>query len=306
MADFEVIATGLKFPEGPIAMADGSVIVVEIAAGRLSRVEPDGNVQVIAELGGAPNGAAIGPDGHCYVCNNGGFTWVDVDGMLFPEGTPDDYDGGRIERVNLETGEHEVLFDSCNGNRLNGPNDIVFDNHGGFWFTDAGKLWPRQIARGGVYYVAADAAHIEEVFYPQEFPNGIALSPTENTLYFCETMNGRIWSYSLSGPGQLAEPLVPSNPENLLHAPGGLLGFDSMCVDSHGNVCQATLFQGGISVVSPTGDLVEFIDLPDPLVTNICFGGEDLCTAYITLSATGQLISMPWTRPGHRLNFQTE
>jgi len=306
MADFEVIATGLKFPEGPIAMADGSVIVVEIAAGRLSRVEPDGNVQVIAELGGAPNGAAIGPDGHCYVCNNGGFTWVDVDGMLFPEGTPDDYDGGRIERVNLETGKHEVLFDSCNGNRLNGPNDIVFDNHGGFWFTDAGKLWPRQIARGGVYYVAADAAHIEEVFYPQEFPNGIALSPTENTLYFCETMNGRIWSYPLSGPGQLAEPLVPSNPENLLHAPGGLLGFDSMCVDSHGNVCQATLFQGGISVVSPTGDLVEFIDLPDPLVTNICFGGEDLCTAYITLSATGQLISMPWNRPGHRLNFQTE
>ena len=308
MGPIQTIAEGLLFPEGPISMPDGSVILVEIARGTLTRVHKTGRTEVIADLGGGPNGAAIGPDGACYICNNGGFNWAKdpSSGLLRPIGQSDDYITGRIERVDLETGKVERLYDNCGNHRLNGPNDIVFDNHGGFWFTDAGKLWPRQIARGGVYYVAANAAHIEEVFYPQEFPNGIALSPTENTLYFCETMNGRIWSYPLSGPGQLAEPLVPSNPENLLHAPGGLLGFDSMCVDSYGNVCQATLFQGGISVVSPTGDLVEFIDLPDPLVTNICFGGEDLCTAYITLSATGQLISMPWTRPGHRLNFQTE
>ena len=300
---YEVVAEGLKFPEGPICMPDGSIVLVEIAAGRLSRVQADGSIDVIAELGGGPNGAAIGPDGACYVCNNGGFTWLDNDGLLFPEGTPDDYDGGRIERVDLATGEFETLYTECGGIRLSGPNDIVFDSSGGFWFTDAGKLWPRKIARGGVYYAAADGTGIREVFYPLEFPNGVALSPAEDRLYFAETMNGRIWQYPLSGPGQVDGDIVAGNPENLLHAPGGIRGFDSMAVDGGGYVCQATLFEGGISVVSPEGELAEFITFPDPLVTNICFGGDDMSTAYVTLSATGQLVRMPWPRPGLRLNF---
>ena len=76
-----------------------------------------------------------------------------------------------------------------------------------------------------------------------------------------------------------------------------------MAVDGAGNVCQATVFEGGISVVAPDGELVEFISLPDPLVTNICFGGDDLQTAYITMSGTGQLIKMPWPYGGHRLNY---
>ncbi|MFZ8368791.1 SMP-30/gluconolactonase/LRE family protein, partial [Staphylococcus aureus] len=69
------VTSDLAFPEGPIALADGSVIVVEIAGGRLTRVSPSGKKYTIAELGGGPNGAAIGPDGKCYVCNNGGFSW---------------------------------------------------------------------------------------------------------------------------------------------------------------------------------------------------------------------------------------
>ena len=300
---YEVVAEGLKFPEGPIWMPDGSIVLVEIAAGRLSRVRQDGSVDVVAELGGGPNGAAIGPDGACYVCNNGGFTWIENDGLLFPESTPDDYIGGRIEKVDLASGDVETLYTECDGNRLSGPNDIVFDSSGGFWFTDAGKLWPRKIARGGVYYARADGSTITEVFYPQEFANGIALSPAEDRVYFAETMNGRIWQYPLSGAGQVGGDIIPGNPENLLHAPGGTRGFDSMAVDSAGNVCQATLFEGGMSVVSPQGELTEFIPFPDPLVTNICFGGEDMSTAFVTLSATGQLVRMPWPRPGHRLNF---
>jgi len=300
---YEVVAKGLRFPEGPVWMPDGSIVLVEIAAGRLSRVQSDGCIEVVAELGGGPNGAAIGPDGYCYVCNNGGFTWANHNGMLFPEGTPDDYAGGRIEKVNLATGEFETLYTECGGNRLNGPNDIVFDSSGGFWFTDVGKLWPRKIARGGVYYAKADGSSITEVFYPLEFPNGIALSPAEDRVYFAETMNGRIWCYPLSGPGQIAGDLIPGNPMNLLHAPGGIRGFDSMAVDSGGHVCQATLFEGGISVITPDGELADFIPFADPFVTNICFGGEDMSTAYITLSGSGQLVRMPWPRPGHRLNF---
>ena len=129
-----VITSGLAFPEGPIAMPDGSFVLVEIARGTLTRVSADGEIEVIADLGGGPNGAAIGPDGYCYVCNNGGGEYYEEDGVWrFVDEQPADYSGGRIERVNLESGEAEVLYDGCDGHRLTGPNDIVFDAEGGLW-----------------------------------------------------------------------------------------------------------------------------------------------------------------------------
>ncbi|MBO6567030.1 MAG: SMP-30/gluconolactonase/LRE family protein, partial [Pseudomonadales bacterium] len=171
MTDITEITSGLKFPEGPIAMPDGSVIVVEIARGTLSRVQPDGTIEVIAEPGGGPNGAAIGPDGACYVCNNGGFIWHESStGLLFPGHEPDDYSGGRIERIDLETGEVTVLYSECDGIPLRGPNDIVFDAEGGFWFTDHGKTRERDRDRTGVFYAQADGSHITEAIFPLEGP----------------------------------------------------------------------------------------------------------------------------------------
>src|ERR1700761_8577362 len=99
MADIKVLATGLRFPEGPVVMEDGSVVLVEIARGTITRVALDGTVSVIAETGGGPNGLATGPDGALYVCNNGGFEWHEEPGMIRPIGTPASYKGGRIERV---------------------------------------------------------------------------------------------------------------------------------------------------------------------------------------------------------------
>ncbi|HUE39691.1 MAG TPA: SMP-30/gluconolactonase/LRE family protein, partial [Candidatus Binatia bacterium] len=127
MPEFREIASGLQFPEGPIAMPDGSVILVEIQRGTLSRVTPDGKIGVIAKTGGGPNGAAIGPDGKVYVCNNGGFEWHEIGGLTVPGLQPKDYSGGRIERVDIDTGKVEVLYTECDGHRLCGPNDIVFD-----------------------------------------------------------------------------------------------------------------------------------------------------------------------------------
>src|SRR5882757_9902314 len=144
MPDFTTIATGLRFPEGPVAMPDGSVILVEIALGRITRVKMDGSKETVAEPGGGPNGLAIGPDGKLYCCNNGGFGWHEANGFLAPHGTPADYSGGRIERIDIATGAVETLYrDGDFGCVLRGPNDIVFDAHGGFWFTDHGKTGPR-------------------------------------------------------------------------------------------------------------------------------------------------------------------
>jgi len=104
MAEMQIMARGLRFPEGPVAMADGSVVLVEIARGTITRVAADGTLSVVATPGGGPNGLALGPDGAFYLCNNGGFVWHEEPGMLRPTRQADDYSGGRIERVDPASG----------------------------------------------------------------------------------------------------------------------------------------------------------------------------------------------------------
>src|SRR3954469_13428090 len=113
MPELELIASGLRFPEGPIAMPDGSIVLVEIARGTRSRVDPStGAIDVVADCGGGPNGAAIGPDGKVYVCNNGGFfEWTETEGRLVPGRWLDADPHGSIQRVDVETGEVELLYD---------------------------------------------------------------------------------------------------------------------------------------------------------------------------------------------------
>jgi gluconolactonase len=303
MSDFTVIAEGLRFPEGPIAMPDGSILVVEIARGTLTRIR-DGESSVVAKLGGGPNGAAIGPDGRCYICNNGGFQWIDTGTQLFPGEEPENYSTGRIEAVDLETGKVDVLYTHCEGQPLRGPNDIVFDQQGGFWFTDHGKTRARERDRTGVFYAKADGSFINEVIFPLEGPNGIGLSAAEDELYVAETTTGRVWAYQLSTPGRIHTGVGDRRDGGrLLPGRPGYFLFDSLAVDAKGRVCVATIIDGGITILDPKGGSPEHIELPDVVTTNICFGGEDLATAYITLSSTGQLIAMPWDCPGLPLNF---
>ena len=295
----EMIASGLRFPEGPIALPDGRILLVEIARGTLSSVSPEGQVAVVADLGGGPNGAAMGPDGYCYVCNNGGFDWIQRDGKLYPGEQPADYTGGRIEKVDIETGAFEVLYWECDGKKLRGPNDIVFDKTGGFWFTDHGKTRERERDRTGVFYAQADGSRIKEVIFPMEGPNGIGLSPDEREVYIAETVPGRVWAYELESPGNLAGT---GNRRLLVDRPG-LHFFDSLAVDAEGGVCVATILDGGVTTLSPSGETPSFFATDDRLTTNICFGGADLKTAYITLSSSGRLISAQWPIPGLPLNF---
>jgi len=305
MTPIKEIAADLKFPEGPIAMPDGSVLLVEIAAGTLTRITADGRRSVVAKPGGGPNGAAIGPDGKCYICNNGGNRWHERDGLTFPGLADETYQGGRIERVDLATGNIEVLYRDCGGERLKGPNDLVFDRHGGFWFTDHGKVRRRERDRGAVFYALADGSSISEVIFPLEGPNGIGLSPDEQTLYVAETDSGRLWAFEIEAPGKIrrARGAMPWSRGRLVAGLPGYQMFDSLAVDAAGNICIATIANGGITVISPDGKAIEHVPMPDAVTTNICFGGEDLRTAYITLSSTGRLVAMAWPRPGLKLNY---
>ncbi|GAA1319063.1 SMP-30/gluconolactonase/LRE family protein [Pseudonocardia xinjiangensis] len=301
-----VVAGGLQFPEGPVALDDGSVLLVEIKRGTLTRVAADGSTSVVATTGGGPNGAAIGPDGAVYVCNNGGFSWSVRNGLTAPGPQPADYIGGRIQRVTLD-GEVSDLYTHVDGLGLRGPNDLVFDGHGGFWFTDMGKTRERDTDLGGLYYATADGSRIVEVVHPLNAPNGVGLSPDGSRVYVAETFTGRLWCWELDGPGRVRpDPgSAARHGGTLLHAFPGMLGLDSLAVDAEGNVCVATLYANCVSVVSPEGALVETVPVPeaDLFVTNICFGGPDLRTAYITSSGRGILYSTPWPRPGLALSY---
>lgn len=299
---FTEITNGLQFPEGPVAMPDGSVILTEMFAHRVTRVAPDGAKTTVAEMAGGPNGLALGPDGDLYLCNNGNaFSPVDAGGLLYPG--PFDaskYIGGRIQKISIATGEVTDLYDHCGDIALRAPNDLVFDQHGGFWFTDHGLREERTSDRTGIYYAKADGSFIEEVVFPVDGPNGIGLSPAGDKVYWAETHTGRVFQRTVASPGVLA----PMEASPVLCGLPGYQLFDSLAVDGDGNVCVATLINGGITVISPAGEVLQHIEVDDRITTNICFGGPDYQTAFITASSTGRLLSMKWPYKGLKLNCQ--
>lgn len=306
MAEFELIADGLRFPEAPVVMADGSVIVTEIESQQITRCYPDGRKELVAKTGGGPNGLAFGPDGKLYCCNNGGFEWNEKNGMLAPHGIASDYAGGSIQRIDITTGEVETLYKSGDhGVILRGPNDIVFDGEGGFWFTDHGKqdYAARCHDIVGIFYAKADGSFIEEVIFPSQNPNGVGLSPDGKSLYAAETYTCRLMKFNITAPGKVDASAGAGGPGIPLYRPAGYKFFDSLGMEDCGNIAVATIGECGISVISPAGELVEFVSTDDLFTTNIAFGGEDMRDAYITLSGTGRLVKTRWNRAGLKLKY---
>src|SRR5262249_31839385 len=155
---------------------------------KLTRVYPDGRKETVAKIPGGPNGAAIGPDGKCYICNNGGFSWSQGRGALMPGApAPSEYLGGSLPRVDLAVREIETLLERCGDRKLNGPNDLVFDKQGGLWFSDLGKRRARDMDVGAVYYMKPGASELVEAVPAMLPANGIGLSPDEKTVYVAET-----------------------------------------------------------------------------------------------------------------------
>ncbi len=306
MVQFRDVTSGLSAPEGPLAMRDGSVLVVETLAGRVTRVQPDGSHRTIAEPGGGPNGLALGPDGRCYVCNNGGLTLDDVAWLRVPE--PETYErdvppfAGRIEAIDLADGSVEVLYGEIEGEVLEAPNDLVFDTDGGFWFTDFGSLFHRGPRIGWVAYAVPDGSHARRVIGPLERPNGVGLSPDGSELYVAETMAGRVWTFEVTSPGHVKVGAGAGCGGRLLvERP---IMFDSLAVEADGHVCVASPSSSAVARIDPRGGSLETIPTPHEAPTNICFGGPDLRTAYVTLhGGGGALVVGDWPGAGMRLPF---
>ena len=303
MPDIEIIATGLGFPEGPVALADGSVVLTEINGGWITRIMQDGTKHRLGKAEGGPNGLALGPDGALYLCDNGGSRYVSGHSMGL--GPSDSYQGGSIQRVDLASGERTPLYTEVDGERLSAPNDIVFDKQGGFYFTDLGKRYKRHRDHGGLYYAQPDGSSVTAIAYPILSANGVGLSPDEHTVYVADTEGARLWAFDVVSPGVLrpGPQFAPHGGRCIAGLPGRAR-FDSLAVTASGNIAVATLGTGFITVLSPEGKLLDEVKMPDTYPTNICFGGPDMRTAWVTLSDVGQLARTIWAEPGLRLNYQ--
>jgi gluconolactonase len=302
MTEVRIVASGFGFPEGPVVMPDGAVILTEIAGRCVTRIGPDGARSTVGSAGGGPNGLAIGPDGALYVCNNGGGKYPRDHWMAI--GPADDYDGGCIQRIDPTTGDTRVLYTHCGSHKLSAPNDLVFDTHGGFYFTDLGKRYARTRDHGGLYYALPDGSRISEVAYPILSPNGCGLSPDGTVLYVADTEAARLWAFDIIQPGVVRKQPFPSpHGGRIVAGLPGFQRFDSLAVEAGGNIAVATLHTGCITVIAPDGQAVRTAAMPDEFPTNICFGGSDMRTAYVTLSATGRLGALDWPEPGLRLNY---
>ena len=311
--DIEIVADDLQFPEGPVVCEDGSVIVVELRRQQVTRIRKDGSKHAVANVAGAPNGLAVGPDGALYCCNSGGAVWQQRPGRpgWVPGGAPTDYTNGWIDRIDIATGKAERIYEACDGIALAGPNDLVFDGSGGFWFTDNGKDLGRHELHGGLFYAAADGSSITRVVHGL-FLNGVGLSPDGQTVFAAETPRRLIFSFPASGKDARAEDgaRIPATVGHGIFSGTVVASFpdrqmlDSLAIEADGMIAVGKVAEGsGIARIDPQTGQSQLVEFPDRLPTNIAFGGADMRDAYVTLSATGRLARARWPAPGLRLPF---
>lgn len=297
---WRTITDSLRFPEGPIAFSDGSAMAVEIAGRALTHISKDGDLKVIANLEGGPNGAAVGPGNGVFIANSGGWAYTrEANGWQRP--THQEDAPGWIERVDLRTGAVARLYTHSAGVPLQSPNDLVFDRAGNFYVTDHGKRTATSLGLGAVHFGRADGSLLKPLITGLVTPNGIGLSADERTLYVAETITRRLLAFDLEAPGEVRALPWPAPCGGRL-----LAGFedryllDSLALDAEGHICVASFNRCGIWRVSPDGATRAFTAIDDFYATNIAFSGA---TALVTLSSTGRLVALDWPCAGQPLAF---
>jgi gluconolactonase len=229
-----------------------------------------------SEVTGIPAALAFGPDGCLYVTDEGRRSIVRVT----PEGKQSDF------------------ISHYQGKRINGPNDLCFDHDGNLFFTDP---WGSSLVKpiGSVYGFEWSTKTLIQIHTGLAFPNGILVR--DDRLYAAETYTNMIWTYDVVGPGKAENPVEFCRLPDLKAR--DLNGPDGMAFDEEGNIYIATYGVGFVYVYDRTGKLIEGIPIVGTQPTNVCFGGPDHDTLFVTVNDSGTIVTIPLGVPGYRLPF---
>jgi gluconolactonase len=265
-------ALAIVFTEGPAADAEGNVYYTEITGNRIIKYTPGGDWSEFRRPSRRANGLAFDAQGRLLACEGGA------------EG------GGRqVTRTDMSNGEVKVLADNYEGKKLNSPNDIVVSRDGRIYFTDPryGSQDGRELDTEDVYMIDTDGSLTRVLTKPDiTKPNGIGISPDGMTLYVADTVadprEARVMAFDLAEDG------TPSKGRKH-YSFGAGRGIDGMAIDTAGNIYGAAGNNNnppenlaGVYVISPEGELIGRIPIPEDSVTNCTFGGKDLRTLYVT------------------------
>ena len=268
-ARLEKLAGGFTFTEGPACDKPGNVYFTDQPNNKIYKWGTDNKLSVFCDGCGRANGLYFDRAGNLLSCS-------DMDNELWS--------------IDMN-GNHTVLAGRFENKLLNGPNDLWIHPDGGIYFTDPlykRPYWTRnpEMQQDGehVYYLKPDRKTLIRVAADLEKPNGIIGTPDGKTLYVADIKAGKTYSYSINSDGTLSG--------KKLFAP---LGSDGMTIDNQGNVY---LTGKGVTVFTSAGEKTEHIPVEAKWTANVCFGGKDRKTLFIT--ATDGLFSLRMNVKGVR------
>jgi gluconolactonase len=254
-AKLEKLAEGFMFTEGPAADAKGNVYFTDQPNDRILKYDTDGKLTDFMRPCGRSNGLCFGPDGKLWACAD---------------------EKNELWAIDVATKKHTVVVKDYKGKLLNGPNDVWVRPDGALYFTDPfykRDYWKRGAKEQdteGVFFLAADGKALTRVVADLKQPNGIIGTPDGKTLYVADIGDKKTYSYTIQKDGTLADKKLFCE-----------LGSDGMTIDEKGNVY---LTGRGVTVFDKAGKKVAQIDVPEGWTANVCFGGSDMKTLFITAS----------------------
>lgn len=270
----DIAVDGLNFPEAPRwSTRDNRLYFLEWGGDTVWTMQ-DGQAEILFDTA-----AGDGPSG--IFQDQQGNLWLAL------------YSSRKVVQM-TPAGEVRQTFDNFNGQPFRGPNDLIGDANGGLYFTDSGNFeedWTEGRAVGALYYISP-AGELRQVDAELVYPNGIFLSLDGQTLYVNEHRQNRILSYGVNPDGSLSDPAVFFEPDDAYLGDAEFsyeLGPDGMWRDSQGNLWVAHYGGGKVMVISPAGQLLKLIRLPQgSYPTNTTLSADEK-TLYVTESGNGVL-----------------
>ena len=252
-AEVEKLAGEFKFTEGPATDSKGNVYFTDQPNDRIMKWSLDDKLSTWMQPSGRSNGLCFDKHDNLWACaDEKNEMWI----------------------INKDK-EVSVLFDSYENGKLNGPNDVWVMNDGSAFFSDPfykRPWWDRDTTQQDcqcVYYIRPDKSTITRVIDDLKQPNGIIGSPDGKMLYVTDIADKKTYSYSIAENGKLIDKKLFCE-----------MGSDGMTLDNQGNVYLTNA--GGVYVFDKAGNQIENIEINEPWTANVCFGGSDMQSLFIT------------------------